>query len=203
MDEQLFERVLAGEHGEDLSPAEAEAFEAWLDSERGRELLAAAEGELDPLADAFDPADPGPEAWARVEEAIRAQAAQPIAAAPSSGVVVTPPQHQPQASWGFTALVAAGLLFVAAIGLMALGPQQPGGGTDSLGAVSTRVLDNGAPERPSQDPFAGEAAVAPAEAPAATVADLEAGAGYQADSELIDQALLVITISAQEADEER
>lgn len=187
--EELFERVLRGEHGEDLTPEQAEAFEVWLESDRARDLLAEAEAELDPLAEAYAPADPSPEAWAKIGDALREQAA--------GRVVVRPPELRAERNWGLTGLLAAGLLFAAAVGLLALGPRQ-GGGTDSLGTITTDVVAPRGPEALSANP--SSPLEAPSGAPAQVTA-LEAGPGYRAAEALIDDALLVITVAATTSDD--
>lgn len=190
--DELFEAVLAGEHGEDLSPAEAEAFEAWLGTERGQAALAAAEDELNPLAEAFDPADPGAEAWAAVEGKIMQGVRD--GGVEDSGVIVRPPQLAAERNWGGTALLAAGLLFAAAIGLISMGPGEGkgrGGGlnflppTPGAQAPLVAVPQNLAP--PSGEP--------------ARVESMEPGEGYEAESAIVDSALLVITVQTKAKDD--
>ncbi|MBL4848480.1 MAG: hypothetical protein JKY65_23410 [Planctomycetes bacterium] len=192
--DELFEAVLAGEHGEDLTPAESEAFEAWLGSERGVELLGAAEAELDPLADAFDPTDPSAEAWSRVSDAVMSGLDQSGSAA-KSGVVVRPPELAADRNWGMTALLAAGLLFAAAVGLVSMGPG------DGPGQLNVLVPTPSASQPLAKAPKLAAspiAPLAPPTGPAASVDQLEAGEGYEAVSAIVKEALLVITIQAKE-----
>jgi len=183
--DELFEAVLAGEHGEDLTPAEAKAFEAWLGSERGQAALATAEDELNPLAETFDPADPGVEAWTAVEAKIMQGVRD--GGVEDSGVIVRPPQLSSQNSWGGTALLAAGLLFAAAVGLIAMGPGEGKGKNPGLGHLMVSPT-------PSLLVAAPDAPLAPPSGDPARVDSLEAGEGYEAESAIVDSALLVITV---------
>lgn len=184
--DELFEAVLAGEHGEDLTPSEAEAFEAWLGTERGQAALATAEDELTPLAEAYDPADPGDEAWAAVEDKIMQGVRD--GGVEDSGVIVRPPEFAAERNWGGTALLAAGLLFAAAIGLISMGP---GEGKGKGGGLSFAT-----PAAPSIAPLsaAPQSPLAPPSGAPAQVDSLEAGEGYEAESAVVDSALLVITV---------
>lgn len=77
MDLETFKSILAGERADDLSPVEADAFEHLLrTSQAARDALAAAEDELAPLANRFDPIEPTPQQWGRVDAAIREEAAR-------------------------------------------------------------------------------------------------------------------------------
>jgi hypothetical protein len=187
--DELFEAVLAGEHGEDLTPAEAKAFEAWLGTERGQAALATAEDELNPLADSFDPADPGADAWAAVEgkimEGVRKGAVE------DSGVIVRPPELAAERNWGGLALLAAGLLFAAAIGLISMGPGDGKGKGGGLGMIKVKP-----PAPLSAEPQT----LAPPSGAPARVESLEAGEGYEAESAIVDSALLVITVQTKKND---
>lgn len=182
--DELFESVLAGEHGEDLTPAESEAFVVWLETERGRAALAGAEGELDPLAEAFDPADPGEEAWAGVESKIMQGVRE--GSIEDSGVTIRPPELVAERNWGGTALLAAGLLFAAAVGLISMGPGEGKGEGKNLSGLIVKT----------SPPLTATATapLAPPSGPAARVESLEAGEGYEAVSAIVDKALLVITV---------
>ncbi len=68
--------ILAGEREEDLDEATATSFEAHLDAcPRCRDALAGAEEGLAPLAARLEPPDLPDAAWARVDAAVRAEAA--------------------------------------------------------------------------------------------------------------------------------
>ncbi len=161
-----------------------ELFEAVLAGERGQAALATAEDELNPLAEAFEPADPGAEAWAEVEAKIMQGVRE--GGVEDSGVIVRPPQLAAERNWGGTALLAAGLLFAAAVGLISMGPGEGKGTHGGIGAlmVSPTPALVAAPESP----------LAPPSGDPARVDDLEAGEGYEAESAIVDSALLVITV---------
>lgn len=79
MDLDALKKILDGERADDLTPEEAAAFEQLLrTSQPARDALAAAEDELAPLAERFEPPAVPPERWARVDAAVRAQAALPV-----------------------------------------------------------------------------------------------------------------------------
>jgi hypothetical protein len=75
MDCTEFQSIVAGEREEDLSALESSGFEAHLESCGAcRESVARAEEDLERLAHLADPPPLAAGAWARVDEAVRAQA---------------------------------------------------------------------------------------------------------------------------------
>ncbi|MGE0708565.1 MAG: hypothetical protein AB7N76_22940 [Planctomycetota bacterium] len=192
MTEQELEAILAGERETDLTEAESEELMAFIETERGRELLAQAEREVDPLAEAYDPELPGDEAWVRVDRALQRE----LEAGAEDRLVVTPPAL-PAAppNWGGTLLLAAALLFAAALALAVLGPGKsehaplentmtPGGSPRPLPELhSPQVPLSAAPEEPVE-----------LNPPAAVVVRVEAGQGFEARTETREDALLIVSV---------
>lgn len=170
MNEADFSAILAGEREDDLSEAEAEAFAAFLETERGCELLEQAEADLAPLADSFRPIQPSEAAWSRVDSAIAGELAT------SSGVIVTPPRIEAPRNWSGVLLLAAGLLFAAAIGMFLTGPGSgPGDGSHMVSALVVEPTQE-------QDFASGQPAV---------VLKVEAGEGFVAEQSTADSLLVV------------
>lgn len=186
------ERILAGEREGDLSPAEEEAFMAFLETERGRELLAQAERELDPIAEAFQPEQPSADAWARVDEALEDELAH------GGGVVVTPPAAPANSNWGATFLLAAALLFAAGLGMLVVGPGKPKEG----GGLTSHADPNGKPGSMRPAPLAAQP-TEPVEVirPAAEALELVAGEGYEVTQETQDGSLLIVVVKEKAEDE--
>lgn len=188
------ERILTGEREGDLSPAEEQAFMAFLETERGRELLAEAERELDPIAEAFQPELPGADAWARVDQALEDQLAT------GGGVVVTPPAAPVSRNWGATMLLAAALLFAAGLAMLVVGPGKP---KDGGGLTSHADPNGGNPGSMRPAPLAAQP-TEPVEVvrPAAEALELVAGEGYEVSQETQDGSLLIVVVKDKTQDEE-
>lgn len=185
------ERILAGEREGDLSPAEEEAFMAFLETERGRELLAEAERELDPIAEAFQPESPSAEAWVRVDEALEE-------ALSGGGVVVTPPAAPVSSNWGATMLLAAALLFAAGLGMLVVGPGKPKQG----GGLTSHADPHVNPGSMRPEPLAAQPSE-PVEVlrPAAEALELVAGEGYEVSQETQDGSLLIVVVKEKNQDD--
>lgn len=187
------ERILAGEREGDLSPAEEEAFMAFLETERGRDLLAEAERELDPIAAAFQPELPGLDAWARVDQALDDELAT------GGGVVVTPPAAPVSRNWGGTLLLAAALLFAAGLAMLVVGPGQPQEG----GGLTSHADPHGDPGSLRPAPLAAQPSE-PVEVvrPAAEALELVAGEGYEVTQETQDGSLLIVAVKEKPGEDE-
>ena len=124
MDCAALKHIFAGDRQEDLTPAEAVAFEAHLDACAAcREGLADAEGQLDALAGDWAPPEPDDAAWARVTRAVETQAARGVARGRPSGAPAL-------------LAAAAGLLLAFGITLLAVfSSGEPGGVPSSTSGI--------------------------------------------------------------------
>lgn len=114
MDCTTLQAILTGQVEDDLGAAESQAFEAHLRAcDACREVLAQAEGELEPLVEHMEPPVLPAAAWERVTQAVKADVARPA-------LVV----HPGGASSGarFPRGVAVAAAFLIAVGIGALLP---------------------------------------------------------------------------------
>ncbi len=174
MDRETFARIVAGDWTEDLTRAEAEAFETLLNDAECQDLVAKAEHDLDDLAAQWEPPEPN---WDRVTLAIKSELNQPQN-------VITPNfgGSSVESTWNSPAVfaMAAAVLFLAGITFV-LG---------SLGPGNTGGMAMVGPKKPV--PAVSKALELPK--PAAEVVTLEAGQGFRASQSVLDDDLLVVVL---------
>jgi hypothetical protein len=79
MDCTTLQAIFSGDHADDLDPAAGDAFEQHLRAcDRCRDALARAEGDLEPVVQLLEPPALPPEAWGRVTQKVKAEAARPV-----------------------------------------------------------------------------------------------------------------------------
>lgn len=178
MDRETFARIVAGDWTEDLTRAEAEAFETLLNDAECQDLVAKAEHDLDDLAAQWEPPEPN---WDRVTLAIKSELNQPQN-------VITPNfgGSSVESTWNSPAVfaMAAAVLFLAGITFV-LGSLGPGGNPASQEGMAVTI-----DKRPAV--AASKVLVLPK--PAAEVLTLEASQGFQASQSVLDDDLLVVVL---------
>jgi hypothetical protein len=141
MDCTTLQAIFSGARQDDLSDAEAAAFEQHLRAcDPCREKLAEAEEQLAPLVDSMEPPAVPDAAWDRVTRAVKAEAARPVLTVHAGGGASKAPR------W-----IAIAAAFLLAAGLGALMPLDwiPGRDSRVVSNIPSSVEDVRPPAPPS------------------------------------------------------
>jgi anti-sigma factor RsiW len=142
LDCPFFLSIVSGEREADLTPAESIAFESHLDACAScREAVARAEDDLDRLALLAEPPIVPEAAWARVDEAVRAQARTKPGREEPAPVIRLAPALPPRRG-GLGLAVAAGLALVIGVFALSAKPPEPTRSRTDIGRVNPPEPDD-------------------------------------------------------------
>lgn len=160
MDCTTLQAILTGQVDRDLDAADSDAFEAHLRAcDACREVLAQAEGELEPLVERMEPPVLPAAAWDRVTQAVKAEAARPALVVHPGGAAGT----------RFPRGLAVAAAVLIAVGIGALLPLDMIRGLEPRGALSANpggIDINPAPPLPPPAPVTDRAAPSTPSSPA-------------------------------------